>query len=213
MRTFRSVCICVLLAALTGCGAYTYRVGPKKPLTGAAANFEAVWGAALHVLRSYNFEIDRQERRAGLITTKPLLGQHFFEFWRKDAVTPNDLAESTLHTIYRTVEVQIRPTAKGAITYKPLVQVKVTRSNREDLGIVSATDAYGMFVLPGREEKSRRRLLYGPIGRRDENDKPIPMTRSQLGGYKSLADKLAAEIGRRAVQRPARKKQTQPPKG
>lgn len=201
MRALATGCIVAALAAgLVGCVYHTEPVVPQPKLTGAGRNFQAVWRATLEVLRRYDFEIDRQDRRAGVITTRPLLGKHFFEFWRRDAADPRDVAESTLQTIYRTVTVTIRPTSAGAATFRPDVEVRLRRSNRQYVGVASTTDAYDMFILPGRDELREKKIMAGGR-RRDLYQEPKPVRRVKLGPYKTLAHKLAAEIRQAARKR------------
>jgi hypothetical protein len=202
MRAFRIVCIAAAVSmGLAGCVYYTKPIAPEPKLTGASRNFQAFWQATIDVLRKYNFELDRQDRRAGVITTQPLLGKHFFEVWRHDTVGARDLAESSLQSIYRTVTVSIRPTAPGAPTYKPVVQVQLHRSNREYLGVVSTTDAYDMFILPGRDELRERKILAGGRHRELAVTKPKPPRRVKVGPQRTLADKLAADIRGAAAKR------------
>lgn len=67
------------------------RVTPARP-TGDV-EFEATWDAAIAALGKYRFRVDRADRRAGVITTFPLVGRHWFEFWRRDATTRTDVAQ------------------------------------------------------------------------------------------------------------------------
>ena len=202
MRTFLIITAAsVLAAALCGCSSHSEPIAAPAKLTVPQRNFQAVWQASIDVMRKYDFAVDRQDRRAGVITTKPIVGKHFFEFWRRDAVTTYDLAESSIQTIYRTVVVKIRPAKPKGATYVPLVEVHTRRSNRESLGMISASDAYDLFILPGREERGAKKLMLGA-------DKYYASQRGaegevtvKLGGYKNLADKIAAEIRQLAAKR------------
>ena len=145
MRT-NAIVLVVLAAMLAGCApSYTEPVVAPRQLAGEEQAFEDVWQATLTTLRTYDFELDRQDRRAGTITTAPLLGKHITEFWRKDAATRTDALESTVQMIYRIVRVEIRPTAPKAGAFAPRVQVSVYRSNRTRQRVGSATD-----ILYGR---------------------------------------------------------------
>jgi len=89
------------------------------------------------------------------MSTFPLLTRHWFELWRKDAVTTNDKVEATLQTVYRQAAVTIRrrDPAKDADlpqgSYVAEVAVRVTRSNRPTLQATSTADAYDLFFAPG----------------------------------------------------------------
>lgn len=116
-------------ALLAGCATYTVPMVSVGPMTDAERNFEAVWRAARTVLREHYFQIDRQDRRAGILATAPLLARQPLEFWRRDASTKYDLLEGALHNIYRVARVSIRPAA-GAESFRPEVRVRLYRSNR-----------------------------------------------------------------------------------
>ena len=159
MRVSLTLWIMLLAALAVGCVKHTHPVGPGVQLTDAERNFQALWQAGRRVLRKYNFTLDRQDRRAGVITTLPLTGKHFFEFWRTDAATNFDLAEGTIQTIYRVVRVTIRPAEANQGVYKPLVEVMIFRSNRPTPQVTSTSEAYDLFVMPGGERAGSDFLL------------------------------------------------------
>jgi len=202
MRTFMTIIAAAVLAgALGGCASYSTPVVAPAKLSASQRNFEALWLATTEVLHKYHFRLDRQDRRAGVITTKPILGKHFFEFWRRDTVTPYDLAESSLQTIYRTVMVTIRRAGPKSTAYVPVVQVHVRRSNRESLGMISASDAYDLFILPWREERGMKKLMLGSDkywASRGQQEKQVTV---RVGEHANLADRLTAEIRRAAAKR------------
>lgn len=122
----------ILLAAgilAVGCN-YTTPTGPPTEMTAAQKDYEAIWQASRSVLHDYYFTLDRQDRRAGIITTLPLVGKQFFEFWRKDAVTNTDLLEDTVQTMYRTATVTITELPDRSGAYQVTVQVAVARSDK-----------------------------------------------------------------------------------
>lgn len=152
-----AIVLVVLAAMLAGCApSYTEPVVAPPQLTGERQAFEDVWQATLTTLRTYHFELDRQDRRAGTITTAPLLGKHITEFWRKDAATRSDAWESTVQTIYRIARVEIRPTAPKAGTFAPEVHVATYRSNRKRQRVGSAND-----ILYGRRRVGRAGYVEG----------------------------------------------------
>lgn len=160
-------------AWLTGCQ-QQLPVSPAASM--AERNFNAVWDASVEVLRSYRFTLDRMDKRAGVITTLPLTSAQWFELWRHDAVTPTDVAESSLHTIYRQVTVTIRrrdgattaPAAGSAAApeYVANVEIQVARSDRPNPPVTSTADAYEMFLRPMRRtEKEGERAAARPLDR------------------------------------------------
>ena len=184
---------CLLLAAALAAGlaagcesgqplrpAQALQPGAPAPALG----FEAVWDASRTVLGRYDFPLDRVDRRAGLITTAPITGQYATEFWRRDAATAADLAESTVQTIYRSARVQIEPVGDG---FRPTVTAHTQRSNRAMPQIISASEAIALFRLPGQKSSARRMYLmdYGWHDRRPVTD---------LGRDHALEAKLRGDI-------------------
>ncbi|MEE9293362.1 MAG: hypothetical protein V3W34_00140 [Phycisphaerae bacterium] len=94
---------------VSGCrtGEFTEIVGPAPEAAVSRDEFPNVWQAATNVLRRQRFKLDRTDRRAGLITTRPVGSQHFFEFWRDDVATSRDFWEATLCSVRRRVMVKI----------------------------------------------------------------------------------------------------------
>ena len=178
----------VALAA-GGCAVkYTEPTTQPKPLTAAQKDFEAVWQASRQTLRGYGFELDRQDRRAGLVTTLPLTGMHFSEPWRKDAPRLIDVRESTIQTIYRTGRVTVRPAEPGAEKYAAQVEVFLERSNRPAPLVTSTSDAYRMFRVGGEDERGRS----GAASAGEEG------VTTELGNDRALEAKLSADIAKAA---------------
>ena len=190
--------LAILLASLvTGCVRYTEPVLVEQA-PAPETQREALWEAGRDVLRQYGFSLDRQDFRAGVLTTHPMVGKHFFEFWRRDAVSPCDLAESSIQKIYRQVTVRLEPTQPGAETYKPIVEVVVSRSDRQRLEVTSTSEAFDLFLIPAGEE---------PVPENPADRQGADMSESAwdsivpLGGQAGLAERLAAEIMAAAEQR------------
>lgn len=178
--------IVTLLSALGGCANHTVPIAPKKHLTTAEKNFEIVWEATQKVLRKYEFTIDRQDRRAGVIVTELLTGAHLGEFWRHDAATTRDRTEGTIQTIYRQVKVTIEPAGPGSKQFKPFVEARTFRSNRHDMQVVSMSEAINLFKLPGTKSSKNKLLDYD----RDEYATVV----SPLGRDENLQRQIAADI-------------------
>jgi hypothetical protein len=145
----------IWLACTAGCEpGYTHKLVPDQKLTPVERNYQAVWDAACRVLDDYYFKLDRQDRRAGVITTYPLTGKQWFEFWRKDAVGDEELLENALHTIYRVVKVRITPTADDASRFIASVEVEVFRSNRANPSEGSFSAALSMIAGANYSERN-----------------------------------------------------------
>ncbi|HOF19550.1 MAG TPA: hypothetical protein PK082_11620 [Phycisphaerae bacterium] len=186
--------------AAAGCANYTEPVVAPGAMTPAERNFEAAWLAAREVLGRYDFQIDREDRRSGTITTLPMTGKHWWEFWRKDAATRRDLIESTLQTIYRQAKVSIRPA--GADGYQVSVEVQAYRSNLQELQVTNTSEAYDLFTLPGEEKERKKHLLEyvrddDQGGAQDRREWMTPLGRD-AGLEAKLAADIRAAAGRRA---------------
>jgi len=59
------------------------------------------------VLRDFNFTVNKQDPNTGYISTRPLPGGQFFEFWRKDNVGSYNQLQSSIQSIRRTVELKM----------------------------------------------------------------------------------------------------------
>ena len=111
---------------------------------------EQPWEAAREILRRHRFEIDRLDRRAGIIVTRPLTSQNAFEFWRHDVNTSYDLLEATLNPIRRRVTVTVKAGEGDREADIDVVVVKA-RLSRSERQFSSSTQAYHFFgdSLPG----------------------------------------------------------------
>ena len=174
--------VLVLLAG--GCAAGS-GVATTPPASRAQGDYEAVWEDCLEVLRDYQFRVDRQDRREGLITTFPMTGKSWFELTRKDAATFRDGLESSLQTIYRKAEVRI--TTDDRQTYRASVRVAVSRSDQPYRQITNAGEAHGLFHTAGRRRRTRRASL---------PSRPVPLPDDE-----ALAGKIQADIDTRLIAR------------
>ncbi len=103
-----AVAIGVLFAgcAQERCGETATPAQTRQVCTELADKAE-VMQAAEDVLVKMGFSIGKADARAGLIRTRPLSGAQFFEFWRGDSVGAFNTAEANLHSIRRTVQLEI----------------------------------------------------------------------------------------------------------
>ncbi len=195
-RALATAAILGALAAACGCSAPG---GPPAPAT-TSHEFNAVWDASLEVLRENRFEIDRQDRRSGTITTFPLLGRQWFEFWRTDAFDRRNVAESTLHTLYRQVTVTIRPVEKSGEdrTYAADVAVRTSRSALPNVRVTNTSEAYELFFEPPHMAH-RRTVALPDTGL----ERPAPVKPVDLGRDEDLGGLLGLQIANRAAQKRA----------
>ncbi len=179
------------LFAMSGCAQHTTPVGPVKELSADEKDFEAVWLASLQVLREYYFPIDHQDRRAGMILTEPIIGKAMGEFWRGDAATMADLAESSVQTIYRQAAVTISENPPGSGTFTAAVEVQAYRSNREVAGLTSASEAFAMFQRAGSSMREPTEA--------DETSELAGREVTELGRDEALEAKIASDIAEATI--------------
>lgn len=189
------------MSVLAGCTPnYSYPIVAPLPKTPQERNFDAIWQASLETLRKYYFIINREDRRQGLIVTRPLVGEQWFEFWRRDAVTKYDVAEGSIQTIYRTATVTIRPVSQGSDRYQASVEVATVRSDRITRQVTSVFDAYAMFTMNGSIITNEGLLT--DISTLDEVQlAEIRRGLVPLGADKALGAKLTDEINAKSFQR------------
>ena len=131
--------VCGLLMA--GC-AEQQQYQTAQPLLMKNINKIQAMQIAEDILVKMYFTIDKANNEIGLIKTKPLSGAKSFEFWRSDNVGANNQLLSDLHSIRRTVELNINEQNNGlTIT----CNAKVYRLSLPERNIRSSAHAYDLF--------------------------------------------------------------------
>ena len=113
---------CLGMAQLAGCShapateadaaaAQTVAAVSAEPVVAdvAAAEYDAVFEAAVETLRDMRFEVDRKDRRFGVVTTEPMMAASVAEPWYQDNTTAWQAFEATLHKQRRRVRVELTP--------------------------------------------------------------------------------------------------------
>lgn len=136
----------VISLALAGCASQqgseaTADVGPKQVCVGDVDKADAM-RAAEDVLTGLHFRIEKADAEAGLIRTRPLSGAQFFEPWRKDSVGSFNKTEANLHSIRRTVELQISKKDDDTCI---ACRVTTQRLNLPETEVNSSARAYAIF--------------------------------------------------------------------
>ncbi|MBN2020603.1 MAG: hypothetical protein JW749_10320 [Sedimentisphaerales bacterium] len=98
--------IFMLPLLLAGCADNKYVLTTDRLCTPTTSK-QAIMTAAERVLAEMHFTVKKSDTEAGLIRTYPLPGSQSFEFWRSDSVGSFNQAEADLHSIRRTVEMNI----------------------------------------------------------------------------------------------------------
>ena len=89
-----------------------------------ANDFESLWKSCEASARHFGFIVDRTDYRGGVITTQPLTSKQFWEFWRNDVATLEDLANSSLATYRRTLRFDIDKLEGGGYAASPRVVIE-----------------------------------------------------------------------------------------
>ncbi len=90
----------------------------------SATDSKKLWNACEESARHYGFVLDRQDYRGGVLTTDPLISKQFFEFWRNDVQTAEDLADSSINTYRRTLRFVITKQPSGEYVAAPFVLIE-----------------------------------------------------------------------------------------
>jgi len=106
-----------LLAALLecGCAAWPTRAAGNNPLFVRANNGDFLWERAVDVLHEYHFDIEREDKLAGLIETRYRTGASWLEPWHPDSVGSANRWESSLQSIRRKVLLSVTPVEGGYV--------------------------------------------------------------------------------------------------
>jgi hypothetical protein len=113
-------------------------LGQKPVAKVTFRDFQQLWNACEATARDYGFALDRQDYRAGVITTAPLVSKQFFEFWRNDAQTAEDVADSSLNTYRRTLRFNIAKDSGGGGGYSATPEVLIERYVQAERPITSS---------------------------------------------------------------------------
>jgi len=112
--------------------------------------------AAEDVLAKMHFTIQKADVQSGLIRTRPLPGAQFFEFWRSDNVGADNCLQANLHTIRRTVQLDISQQGEELCIG---CDVQVQRLSLPERDVSSSARAYELF---SRSSPLLQRLKLNP---------------------------------------------------
>ncbi|MBN2137014.1 MAG: hypothetical protein JW720_04350 [Sedimentisphaerales bacterium] len=143
--------------------------------------------AVEEVLVNMRFTIEKANPQTGLIRTKPLSGAQFFEFWRKDSLGGFNKAEANLHSIRRTVEVEVAAKDTGMCIG---CDVRTQRLNLPEREVSSSARAYELF---SKSSASMQRLRFNP-------QQEAAVAWVDLGSDTELACELLEQIERQILQ-------------
>lgn len=104
---------------------------------------EQMMGAARSVLDGMQFGIEKDDPQSFYLRTRPLAGAQYFEFWRRDNADAYTAARSNLHSLRRTVEIELYP---GEETTCMACRVTVQRLSIPERQIVGMAGMAGTFT-------------------------------------------------------------------
>jgi hypothetical protein len=137
----RAFGLLLLAAAMAGC-VQAPEVRYPNPLALSDADAATAEGVARRVLTDMRFQIELPSSRPGIITTLPLTGDNWFEFWRDDTVGTSQRVDASLHTIRRSVTVTVASRDAGSeITVRVLKQ-RASAPNQAPENISRSIDLY-----------------------------------------------------------------------
>jgi hypothetical protein len=137
----RWVWLLVPAAMVAGCaGVPEMRVANPMALTDSdPATVEQV---ARRVLAEMRFDVVYPSARPGLLATGPLTGDSWFEFWRDDTVGSHQVAESSIHTVRRSVSLQVTPKGQGS---EVLVRAKKERLSAPGVAPEQVSGSFSLY--------------------------------------------------------------------
>lgn len=181
-----------IFAAACGCARQTVRI--ENPATFAAVDYDRVFDATVMELRERRFTVERDDRRFGIVTTRPLTASTILEPWYRDDTTMARVGESTLNADRRVVRVNLTPVEGTETRYQAGVEVLVERRQlpprqltTSALGTTSLTGRRDRFHRAIRTEAGREEVFWKPIAR-DEH-----MEQRLLEAILTRAAELAVE--------------------
>ncbi|MFT3788032.1 MAG: hypothetical protein QM770_17985 [Tepidisphaeraceae bacterium] len=149
MNWLKGLCAAVPIALLAGCVSSSSTAPTTQP-TVASTDFDQLFAASARVAEDLKFTVDREDRRAGQITTVPMTSAQWFEPWRSEVRTTDDLAESSVASIRRTLVIDISPRegVAGQKAYVATPRVVVERQALAENRISNAAGYRAIYRRP-----------------------------------------------------------------
>ncbi|MBN2065152.1 MAG: hypothetical protein JW745_10150 [Sedimentisphaerales bacterium] len=152
--------ILLTITGLTGCHK---PAAINNPLS-VKAQSDTVWLACKEELRDRGFEIDFQNRKLGIIESKPLISRQWFEFWKKDVVDAGSLARSSTQTTNRIVSINISGEDTGQIIKCTVHVNKQFSSSIGGSAEIRTEDNYYITTNMLEKKDSDKETIWQPAG-------------------------------------------------
>jgi hypothetical protein len=124
------------------------------------SDFGRLWEAAKDTARGYQVALDREDYRAGVITTVPEISKQVFEVWRADAGTAEEAVANTLGAIRRTIRFEV--TRNEDETYTLVPKVLVERQSIFERRVTDVSQYRFAFAGPARQQPARTAVTLDP---------------------------------------------------
>ncbi len=136
------IAITLILGLAGGC-ADPSKLPPSQPVSLHNARLPQAMEASQEVLREMGFAVEKFDVEKGLIKTRPLSGSQFFEVWRSDNVGGYNFAEANIHSLRRTVFINIYSEGPQLVAR---CDAQVQRLSMPQRQIASVSQAAGLFT-------------------------------------------------------------------
>lgn len=162
-----------------GCQAPVAPEGPtvSRVTAQSPGDVDELYDSVNDVLRGYYFELDRQDRVEGIITTHPETSAAAGELWRPQAVDPYYWVEDNTHTTQRQATVKINPAdVDGEYTLD--VQIDRYRYRLEERQITNSAAALRLYgggapTYQGDNAAAWETAYWIPLGRDESMEKQM----------------------------------------
>jgi hypothetical protein len=107
-------------------------------------SYDRLWNACADTARSEFFDLDRQDYRDGLLTTRPLVSKQIWEFWRSDAGDSYYAMQDSVQTIRRSIQFEFDKQAGGGTVSPKVLIERFAQPNRR----ITSTGDYRRVFAP-----------------------------------------------------------------
>jgi hypothetical protein len=176
----------VTAATLVGCARAPDARFPN-PMMLPSSDPMTVEKVAQRVLLELNFEVVYPSSKPGRVDTENLTGASWFEFWRGDTVGNFQRVESSLHTIRRSVHMQVTPAPSGSQVAIRVDKERLSAPGTSPAGISQAYDIYNprKTGLARQDEFKETQYTWLSEGRDDALEQLIlERIQGRLGGVR-----------------------------
>lgn len=148
-----TIVVLAMIIGVSGCQAPAARVETTARLIELTQRDEFI-DDALTFLREHDFTPDIVDRELGILLTEPSTSGQWFEFWRSDVHGRYQMFEASIHTIRRSIRVELAPRPEqGETAYDLMVQVDKERFSSPQRQVTNTLSALGIYSerIPTRE--------------------------------------------------------------